>query len=196
VPADRLRHGEGPAQVDVHDPVVFLERVGLGLHALVHARHAHQRVDAAVLLQHAFDQPVHVLRLRHVADLRGHRMAALRDLLRGLADGVGLAAGDDHLGVALGESLGQRAADAAAAAGDEDDLAFDGKQLVLHFVFLLFWVKPHRKGAKVQRQRKGNPLKGQRVPGHVAVETPAGSDPRANPVRSLALFRVPFAPLR
>ncbi len=67
----------------------------------------------------------------HVAHQGAHRMLAGGELLRRGLEGLAFAAGDDHLGTALDEAPGQRVTDAAAAAGDEHDLASHGEEGVI-----------------------------------------------------------------
>ena len=72
------------------------------------------------------DQAIDGLGVGDVADDRD-APCRRRDLRGGLLERRLLAAGDDDLGAALGEPLGDGPADAAAAAGDEHDLVGDGK---------------------------------------------------------------------
>ena len=135
--ADSLGDGEGAAQVDVHNRVVLLERVLLDSHPFVHGRYIEQRVDAAELAHHVVHQPVDLFRPADVAYLKSDRMLAGGYLLSGLGQGVGLATGDDRLRLAFGKACGQGATDAAAAAGDQNDLVLHRKKLIPHVLLLL-----------------------------------------------------------
>ena len=133
VPADRLRQHESPAQVDVQDPVVFLHLVVLGLHALVHAGHADQGVDAPVPGDDVFHELRYVIRFGDVAYFEADRVLAAGDFLGGYRQCIRLSPGNDDVGVALRKAFRQCPPDAAARARHEHYLVLHGKQLVLHF---------------------------------------------------------------
>ncbi len=62
--------------------------------------------------------------------------AVFPDAVGDLLAGVGLAAGDHHLGAKARHQLRRGAADAAARAGDDRDLAGEIERGVFHFDFL------------------------------------------------------------
>ena len=76
-------------------------------------------VDAAEAGHRLGYQPVDVLALRHIGDDAQRLDAALAQLRLGLAQPLLAARADRHAAALVGEAEGDRAADAAAAAGDD-----------------------------------------------------------------------------
>jgi hypothetical protein len=81
----------------------------------------HQQVDSSKLADGRIDQPLHVLRVRHVGDVQCRLVADHADSLLGFATrGFRV---HHHGRAARGERAADRAADVARAAGDQGDFA-------------------------------------------------------------------------
>jgi hypothetical protein len=100
--------------------------------AAVDARHVHQGVDTAELGDDAGHGVLNGRAARHVAHDGNHRVIRRPHFPRRLVERGLFAPGDDHLRLALGEPRRNRAANAAARAGNEDHLVGDGKQRIGH----------------------------------------------------------------
>ena len=90
---------------------------------------AHQDVDAAERLGGRIDIGRQRLQVGHVAGLRMRRDAGCGDRVAHRRETVGAAGADRHRRAGLGETERDRAADAAAAAGDHRPLS---RQIDLH----------------------------------------------------------------
>ena len=106
----------------------------------VHRGVADEDVDLAVMLDRARDQRLDFLAARDVAGNDMGVAARLVDAVGDFLAGVGLAAGDHHLGAELGQQFRRRAADAAAGAGDDGDLAgeIERGSFTMRLPFVLF----------------------------------------------------------
>ena len=101
--------------------------------AVGHIQQRRKGIDAGVVDQHVQppalrdrlrDQPVHVCRPRDIGRQHPRDPAVRLDLRDHLLRGLGrLPIGHDHRRAGLGKAAGDARADAAAAAGDEDDFA-------------------------------------------------------------------------
>src|SRR5262249_50678692 len=80
-------------------------------------------VDRAIDSQRLDGQPLALVLARDIARTRRRLAARIADAPRNSLAGVSLAAGDDHLGAEPRHQFGAGAADAAARAGDDGDLA-------------------------------------------------------------------------
>src|SRR6185369_9458430 len=128
--------GEAERALQVHVEDLVPEVLGDVLDAVVERRHARvvdEHVDAAELAVGAVGEGLDLAPVPHVA---GHRQRAppggRAHLVRGGLAGGELAAGDDDVGARLREGQYHGAAEAAAAAGDEGDLAGEVKEPVQH----------------------------------------------------------------
>ena len=122
------REEVGALHVGVHDHVegALVELVD-GTVGGVRARVVHEDVDAAELRLGARDEGAQLL---HAAHVGGHREGAAAEVAHGrrrLLEGLGLARREHDVGPVLGEAEGDGAADAAARAGDDGDLAGEGE---------------------------------------------------------------------
>ena len=133
----RAHHrGETERALQVHVEDLVPQVLGDVLDAVVergHPRVVDQHVDPPELGVRALGEG---LDLAPVADVAGHREGAaagrLADLLGGRLAGGELAAGDDHVGARLREGQDHGAPEAAAAAGDQRDLAAQVEEAAQH----------------------------------------------------------------
>ena len=114
----RLQDEEDAAHVDVHQPVVVLGPDLVDRTSERHAGIADDRREWASFV----DGRDHVPEARHVRDVELDRAGGQPgggQLTGGGARGVGVEVRDDHVVPAFGQRLNDRAADPAAAAGDQ-----------------------------------------------------------------------------
>src|SRR4029450_13456923 len=120
---------EPAGKVVAHHAVEALGAHGGGGRGELNAGVVEQAVDAAVLRHHPCDR---FLYLRFPADVEGLRLAGAArrfDLALPRGELVELAAGDRDVRAERGDLVRRAAADAAAAAGDDDGLAFKQPRL-------------------------------------------------------------------
>src|SRR3990167_2843629 len=82
-------------------------------------------VDLSMLLDYRLDHGLDRLLVADIADLQAGAAAVLADLLAGGLEFLPLAPDQHHMGAQGGQLMGGAATDAAAAAGDHNDLAVE-----------------------------------------------------------------------
>ncbi len=130
--SDRLRRDDGAADVELHDPVPRLARVGLGgveLLAGAAADGVDDDVDAAELGDDLVHHAVALGLVRHVGRDGGSARAGCLDPGDGRVEWLAGPAGNGDRAARCGEGLRQRRPDPAAATGHERDASVEAEHV-------------------------------------------------------------------